>query len=503
MKNKKLLILPLISFLIVSCSPSSTSPKSTYNDSTKPTAVVTSDAISSNTAKEKAEVGASAKDSTTPTTTTTTTTTPTSPVASTAPTSTSPASSGAAARIDEGSSSGSSSGSSTSGSYASEDKNAVTSGGISNAPTAYIPPQPVKALSGGSTDDNDKFLDYIDYVRRMNSGFSDFRDVIKVDTSERYTINLTDKNGKPVNDANVTISSDSLELFTAKSYSNGKVLFFPKSLAQINKDCQQMDCSQKFPNNLKSYRVTVLKDNLKMTKDFDNTTTNWNIKTDNVKDQQTGITLDLTFLVDATGSMGDEIASIQKTIKDVSTKIQNLSPKPEKIRYSLVSFRDRGDIYRVKRYDFTTNLGFFQDSLNELAAGGGGDYPESVNEGLDQAINKVTWTDNNAIRLVFLVGDAPPHLDYADDYRYNLSMADAVKKGVKIYPLGASGLDSKGEYVFRQLAQYTSSKFLFITYGGDAQTPGTTTAQVGAFKENNLDSLIVDVVKEELSNLQF
>ncbi|MFN8672793.1 MAG: vWA domain-containing protein [Candidatus Sericytochromatia bacterium] len=366
----------------------------------------------------------------------------------------------------------------------------------------YIPPQPVKQLSGGSTDDNDKFLEYIDYVRKMSSSFSDGKDVVKADTSERYIISLTDKDGKPLNNADVTVSSDSLELFKAKSYSNGKVLFFPKALRAVERDCQQMDCSNKYPNNLKNYRITVMKDGIKTVKDFDNTTTNWSIKTENSRNQQQGITLDLTFLIDATGSMGDEIASIQKTIKDVSDRIQQLTPKPEKIRYSLVSFRDRGDEYRTKRYDFTSTLSFFQDSLNELKAGGGGDYPESVNEGLKVAINEVSWSDNNtnAIRLVFLVGDAPPHLDYSDDTKYNISMSDAVKKGIKIYSLAASGLDSRGEYIFRQLSQYTSAKFLFITYGGDVQNSGSTTHQVGAFKENNLDSLIVDTVKNELTN---
>lgn len=198
--------------------------------------------------------------------------------------------------------------------------------------------------------------------------------------------------------------------------------------------------------------------------------------------------------------MGDEIASIQKTIKDISTRIKQLSDKNLNIRYSLISYKDRNDAYRVKRYDFTTNLDAYQEILNELTAGGGGDYKESVNEGLSNAVSKITWTsEKEAVRLIFLIGDAPPHLDYSDDIKYPESIREAVKQGIKIYPVAASGLSPAGEYIFRQLAQFTYSRFLFLTYGGDEQTPGTTPHNVGSFGETNLDDLVVKIVKEEIT----
>lgn len=408
-----------------------------------------------------------------------------------------------------------------------------TTSDVNSALATSVGIQTAKKLSGGSTDDNDKFLDYIDYVRKMNKVFVDKRDVIKFDTSEKYNITVTDKNNKTISDAKVTVSLNTRDLFTAKSYSDGKVLFFPKASFNPNKDCQQTDCAiiyneqqtqkaysqgsayQQDPNGQTStttntsasnntpvtYTVTVQKGNTKVVKDFDNTTSNWNVQLDMVKDQQNATTLDLMFLIDSTGSMSDEIGSIQKTIKDVSDRIQSLPNKPTQIRYGLVTYRDKTDAYVVKRYDFTNNLTYFQETLNGLQAGGGGDYPESLNEGLTQSINKVSWTDDNAVRLVFIVADAPPHLDYTGDYQYVYSMSDAVKKGIKIYTLAASGLTDSGEYIFRQLSQYTASKFLFITYGGDQQNSGTTTHQVGTFKENNLDDIFVNVVKDELDNL--
>lgn len=104
--------------------------------------------------------------------------------------------------------------------------------------------------------------------------------------------------------------------------------------------------------------------------------------------------------------------------------------------------------------------------LNTVRADGGGHYPESLNEGLHQAIHNVEWRAEDAIQLIFLVADAPPHLDYANDYDYAVEMEQAARRGIKILPIASSGLDDQGEYIFRQLAQFTQGRFIFLTYEG-------------------------------------
>lgn len=357
-----------------------------------------------------------------------------------------------------------------------------------------IAPQPAKRLSAGDKDDNASFSEYLEYLSKMNSSL-DKSQVIKVDVSKRFTISVVDSTEKSVSDALVTVSSNGKEVFKAKTYSNGKTLFHPLAFNSEN-DCQQQDCIAS-----DKYKVTVTKDEMTSTKEFTSSEKEWNLQFEGQRKTLAQPNLDLVFLVDATGSMGDEISSIQKTIKDISSKIGSLESKPN-IRYSLVSYKDRSDNYVVKRYDFTNNINLFQEVLDELSAGGGGDKPEAVNEGLSNAIEKLSWTEqDDSLKLVFLIADAGPKLAYSDDVKYPQSMNNAVKKGIKIYPIAASGLEDAGEYVFRQLAQYTMSKFLFITYGGDEQTGGTTPHQVGEFKENNLDTLVVNIVKEELANL--
>lgn len=369
----------------------------------------------------------------------------------------------------------------------------VTSSSGAGGTLSSMPVAPAKRLSAGDTDDNLKFSDYLSYLNSI-TGLSN-EDVIKMDVSDRYILSVKDEDGKSIPDALVQISANGSNVFNSKTYSNGKTLFMPSSIKNINSNCQQQNCNS-------GYTVTVQKGNEKVSKEFaaSQENKNWEIKLNSKKELSNTINLDLAFLVDATGSMGDEISSIQKTIKDIASRINQVSDKQLKIRYSLISYKDKSDSYRVKRYDFTTNLGAYQEILNDLTAGGGGDYKEALNEGLDNAVSKITWTSNtDAVRLIFLIADAPAHLDYQDDVKYPDSIKEAVKQGIKIYPVAASGLDNAGEYIFRQLAQFTYAKFLFLTYGGDEQTPGTTTHHVDTYSQTNLDDLVVNIVKEEIT----
>jgi hypothetical protein len=145
----------------------------------------------------------------------------------------------------------------------------------------------------------------------------------------------------------------------------------------------------------------------------------------------------------------------------------------------------------------------FAEILAVVEADGGGDYPEDLNEGLSQAIHDVEWRVDGTVSLVFLVADAPPHLDYGQENHYAFEMLGAVQRGVKIYPIASSGLDEQGEYVFRQLAQFTGGRFIFLTYG--AEGPGSsgteTDLNVSDYTVSSLDQLVVRIVEEELAYL--
>jgi hypothetical protein len=172
----------------------------------------------------------------------------------------------------------------------------------------------------------------------------------------------------------------------------------------------------------------------------------------------------------------------------------------------LVSYRDRGDEYVTRVDDFTPDVNQFRVALINTQAAGGGDDPESMNEGLHAAIQRVGWADD-AVRLTFLVADAPPHLDYAQDYDYVKESQVAVAKGIKLYTIAASNSGEEAEYVMRQIAQQTLAHFIFLTYqeGQNSGTPGDSTVhQVDpeAFTVERLDDLVVQVVQHELALAQ-
>ena len=206
-------------------------------------------------------------------------------------------------------------------------------------------------------------------------------------------------------------------------------------------------------------------------------------------------------MIDATGSMADEIAKIQDTIFDVAARIDALPGQPN-VRYGMVTYRDRGDSFVTRPYEFTPDVRDFHANLSTVQADGGGDTPESLNEALHDALHRVEWRGDDTVQLIFLVADAPPHLDYPQDYDYAVEMAVAANRGIKIFPIASSGLDDQGEYIYRQIAQFTQGRFIFLTYEGPTNggAPGeVTTHHVEDYSVNNLDDLLVKLVEEGLA----
>src|SRR5690606_15766988 len=196
-------------------------------------------------------------------------------------------------------------------------------------------------------------------------------------------------------------------------------------------------------------------------------------------------------------------------ILSISAQIEALPSRPD-VRFGLVSYRDRGDDYVTRVSDFTGDVTAFQRDLAMVMASGGGDAPETLNEALYRAVQGVSWSVEDTVSLIILVADAPPHLDYLQDYDYAVEMQNAASLGIKIFPIGSRldgpGADEKvAEYVFRQLAQYTGGNFIFLTYADTPQSsgePGTGyTVEEGSYTVQDLDALVVRLIQEELAAL--
>ena len=204
--------------------------------------------------------------------------------------------------------------------------------------------------------------------------------------------------------------------------------------------------------------------------------------------------LDLAFVVDCTGSMTDELEYLKVEIRGIADAVARRFPKVRQ-RYALVAYRDRGDQYVTRAFDFTGSLSTFRRKLGSQSAGGGGDYPEAVDEALEQAA-RLSWDGGNAARIVFHVADAPPHTDRAE--RALRAVDDLRAHGVAIYPVASSGVGDEAELVMRAEALLTGSSYLFLT---DDSGVGNSHAKphFPRYHVQRLDRLMIRMIASELS----
>jgi uncharacterized protein YegL len=176
-------------------------------------------------------------------------------------------------------------------------------------------------------------------------------------------------------------------------------------------------------------------------------------------------TVEVVFVLDTTGSMGGLIEGAKRKIWSIATAIVDSNPDSD-IRMGLVAYRDIGDDYVTKKIDLTTDIQDLYANLLELKARGGGDWPESVNEALDVAVNKLQWTaGGDTRRIVFLVGDAPPHMDYAQDTKYLVTLSVAKQKDIIVNAVLAGNAQDT-ERVWRDIAQNGNGRFIPIPQDG-------------------------------------
>ena len=136
------------------------------------------------------------------------------------------------------------------------------------------------------------------------------------------------------------------------------------------------------------------------------------VTTVGVQETQEPPVIDIVFVLDTTGSMSGLLEGAKKKIWSIANTIASGEPRPE-VRVGLVAYRDRGDSYITQSTPLTKDLDEVYSALLQLQAVGGGDFPEDVNEGVRVALRETGWSSkDDALKMVFVVGDAPPHDDY-------------------------------------------------------------------------------------------
>jgi Mg-chelatase subunit ChlD len=175
--------------------------------------------------------------------------------------------------------------------------------------------------------------------------------------------------------------------------------------------------------------------------------------------------VEVVFCLDTTGSMSGLIEGAKQKIWSISNQIVAGKPTPN-LKVGLLGYRDRGDVYVTKLTELTEDLDAIYSTIKEFKADGGNDTPESVNQALHEAVNKFKWsTDKETLRIIFLVGDAPPHMDYKDDVKYPETCKLAAEKGIIINSVQC-GTDSECARVWQDIAGRASGEYVQIAQDG-------------------------------------
>ena len=172
--------------------------------------------------------------------------------------------------------------------------------------------------------------------------------------------------------------------------------------------------------------------------------------------------VDVVFVFDATGSMGDELRYLQAEMKDVISRASEATGGLN-IRTGAVVYRDHGDEYITRLSRLTNNIKTTQDFIDKQEANGGGDYPEAVPEALMAAMNSAGWDANARARVAFLILDAPCHQDSATLALLHEQILNAAALGVRVVPVVCSGLGESGELMLRAMALATNGTSFFLT----------------------------------------
>ena len=353
-------------------------------------------------------------------------------------------------------------------------------------PSARGPIPAASGLSAGFADDNKQFNYFVNFLAE----YSDDVPSIPIPVQERIILKITDQSGKPVPNAAVTVTGGGKPLAEGATYADGTFLFFPSEHEAGLSGYTALVSAEK------TKKEVVIERGGRRQVD---------VELQMQRPSYANVPLDILFVLDTTGSMGEEIDRLKATIDIINLNLGSLSSKPA-VRFGLVLYRDREDEYVTGVVPLTADLAKFQRELAKAEADGGGDDPEDLQAALADAMKKISW-DPRGIRLAFIITDAAPHLDYADQaYTYVDASRDARRKGIKVFSVGTGGLELDGELVLRQISQYTYARYIFLTYGEGGESeggaPGSVSHHTGAnYQTDKLEAIIIRLAREELAFL--
>jgi hypothetical protein len=334
-----------------------------------------------------------------------------------------------------------------------------------------------RALTAGEINDFSKWELWQKYTKNELNAFQDSWNIAP---AGRYTVLLQSKTGLPLTNALVKLMVANKVVFKSRTDNTGKAELWltikketPSPTGKVSIEVEYAGKTSKISNP----------------QAFDRGMNHLMLE---VSCQEIE-TVDVAFVVDATGSMGDEISYLQAEMTDIMFQSKQISSKLN-FRFANVFYRDLGDAYVTQSADFTRVLTESSAFIEAQRAGGGGDYEEAVEIALDSAINHLSWSEEARTRILFLVLDAPPHNTDENRAKMERLIQQAAAKGIRIVPIGASGINKSTEYLLRALAIGTNGTYTFLTNHsgiGNAHLEPTT----DKYEVETLNDVMVRILK--------
>lgn len=197
--------------------------------------------------------------------------------------------------------------------------------------------------------------------------------------------------------------------------------------------------------------------------------------------------LQVMFILDTTGSMGDELNYLKE---DFSAIVNETGSK--QILFSANFYRDQGDAYVTKCNPFTANTQTVQQQFDAEDAKGGGDMPEAVADILYETMVQADWKDGYN-KVAFMIFDAPPH--DGTEKQIDEAVRAAAQQGIHVIPVVASNADRSTELFGRALAIMTNSEYVFLT---DDSGVGDSHLEpiIGNYTVESLHDVIVRLIQQ-------
>ncbi|CAN5615342.1 hypothetical protein BH20VER1_BH20VER1_30830 [soil metagenome] len=176
--------------------------------------------------------------------------------------------------------------------------------------------------------------------------------------------------------------------------------------------------------------------------------------------------IEVVFVFDTTGSMGGLLEGAKQKIWSIANEMISAKPTPD-LKLGLIGYRDEGDDYVVKSFPMSDDIDALYSELQKFQAGGGGDMPEAVNEALDEAIHKMAWSkDRDVLKIIFLVGDAPPQMNRENVPSYSELCRIAATNDIIINTVQC-GQIAETTPIWKEIAKFSEGSYVAIAQSGN------------------------------------